>query len=156
MKYIHIECLREWLNSKRSYKENLAVKTFCWKILECELCKLKFPDRIYADNISGEAKYIDLISFDHPENDFIVLESVTQQNIKIIHVIDMEGRDFIKVGRGHDSEVRITDISVSRCHALIKRSLKGEYVVEDNNSKFGTLVLVRKPLMLAKEHTNYL
>lgn len=25
MKYIHIECLREWLNSKRSYKENLAV-----------------------------------------------------------------------------------------------------------------------------------
>lgn len=34
----------------------------------------------------------------------------------------MENRDFIKVGRGHDSEIRITDISVSRCHALIKRS----------------------------------
>jgi pSer/pThr/pTyr-binding forkhead associated (FHA) protein len=35
----------------------------------------------------------------------------------------MDGKDFIKVGRGHDSEVRITDISVSRCHALIKRSV---------------------------------
>jgi len=46
MKHIHIECLREWLNSKRSYKENTAVKTYCWKALECELCKLKFPDRI--------------------------------------------------------------------------------------------------------------
>src|SRR4051812_14539145 len=103
MKYIHIECLREWLNSRRSFKENLAVKTYCWKILECELCKLKFPDRIYADlNGNGEGKYIDLISFEKPESEFIVLESVTQQNIKIIHVIDMDGRDFIKVGRGHD------------------------------------------------------
>ena len=46
MKYIHIDCLREWLNSKKSYKENAAVKTYCWKILECELCKVKFPDKI--------------------------------------------------------------------------------------------------------------
>jgi E3 ubiquitin-protein ligase DOA10 len=62
MKFIHIECLREWLNSKRSFKENYAVKTYCWKALECELCKLRFPDRI----ISETGKYIDLISFDKP------------------------------------------------------------------------------------------
>ena len=68
----------------------------------------------------------------------------------------MEQRDFIKVGRGHDSEVRITDISVSRCHALIKRSSKGDFIVEDNNSKFGTLVLLRKPYLLSKISTNYL
>lgn len=68
----------------------------------------------------------------------------------------MENRDFIKVGRGHDSEIRITDISVSRCHALIKRSAKGDYILEDNNSKFGTLVLVRKPYMLIKRNINYL
>ena len=68
----------------------------------------------------------------------------------------MDARDFIKVGRGHDSEVRITDISVSRCHALIKKSIKGDYVLEDNSSKFGTLVLVRRPIILSKENTNYL
>ena len=68
----------------------------------------------------------------------------------------MESREHIKVGRSHDSQVRITDISVSRCHALIKRSSKGDFIVEDNNSKFGTLVLVRKPLMLQKIQTNYL
>jgi pSer/pThr/pTyr-binding forkhead associated (FHA) protein len=68
----------------------------------------------------------------------------------------MENRDFIKVGRGHDSEVRITDISVSRCHSLIKKSAKGEYIVEDNNSKFGTLILARKPYMLNKSGTNYI
>mmetsp|Transcript_23772 Transcript_23772/g.23471 ORF Transcript_23772/g.23471 Transcript_23772/m.23471 type:complete len:133 (+) Transcript_23772:295-693(+) len=68
----------------------------------------------------------------------------------------MEGRDFIKVGRGHDSEVRVTDISVSRCHALIKKSQKGTYVMEDNQSKFGTLVLIRQPYCLVKGGTNYL
>ena len=49
MKFIHIECLREWLNSKSSFKENSAVKTYCWKALECELCKMKFPDRISSN-----------------------------------------------------------------------------------------------------------
>ena len=62
----------------------------------------------------------------------------------------MDCRDFVKVGRGHDSEVRITDISVSRCHALIKRSAKGEYYLEDNISKFGTLVMIKKPYLLNK------
>ena len=65
----------------------------------------------------------------------------------------MEHKDFIKVGRGHDSEVRITDISVSRCHALIKKSIKGDFVVEDNNSKFGTIVLVKGQLPLVQENT---
>lgn len=48
MKHIHIECLREWLNSKSSFKESTppGVKTYCWKALECELCKVRFPDRI--------------------------------------------------------------------------------------------------------------
>lgn len=113
---------------------------------------MRFPDRI----MSEKGNSIELISYDKPDSEYIVLESVTQQNIKIIHVIDMDSREQIKVGRGHDSQVRITDISVSRCHALIKRSNKGDFIVEDNNSKFGTLVLVRKPHMLQKLQTNYL
>jgi len=66
----------------------------------------------------------------------------------------MENREFINVGRGHDSEVRITDISVSRCHAMIKKGYRGDYILEDNNSKFGTLILIRKPLMIMKGSSN--
>ena len=44
------------------------------------------------------------------------------------------------MGRGHESEVRVCDISVSRCHALIKYK-DGNYFLEDNLSKFGTLVI---------------
>lgn len=45
---------------------------------------------------------------------------------------------------------------MSRNHAFIRRSQNGEYIVEDNNSKFGTLMQVRKPLLLDKRNTNYL
>ena len=44
------------------------------------------------------------------------------------------------MGRGHDSEVRVNDISVSRCHAIINYRPDGIYIA-DNRSKFGTLVL---------------
>lgn len=47
--------------------------------------------------------------------------------------------DGIKLGRGHDCEIRITDISVSRNHALIKFN-NGGFHIFDNKSKFGTLV----------------
>lgn len=67
----------------------------------------------------------------------------------------MDG-ECIKVGRGHESSVRITDISVSRCHALIKKSNRGDFILEDNSSKFGTLVLARKPYLLCKGPTNYI
>ena len=45
-------------------------------------------------------------------------------------------------------EVRITDISVSRVHSLIRMTKKGEVIIEDNESKFGTMLLLQKPYML--------
>jgi hypothetical protein len=43
---------------------------------------------------------------------------------------------------------------VSRCHAFIKKDSKGNVIIEDNQSKFGTLVQVKAPLML-KDLQNY-
>lgn len=54
MQYIHLECLREWLNSKRSHKEGPVVKTYCWKATECELCKEKFPSQVYKDGTNAD------------------------------------------------------------------------------------------------------
>lgn len=47
------------------------------------------------------------------------------------------------MGRGHESDLRINDISVSRLHAIIKYK-EGRFLLEDNTSKFGTLVLIKK------------
>lgn len=105
MKMIHIECLREWLNSKCSVKTNESVKTYCWKAMECELCKHRLPERIIDPRksvVNEHRKYVDLLTFEKPRGEYMVLESVTQQNVKIVHVIDMDSRSMIRVGRGHD------------------------------------------------------
>jgi pSer/pThr/pTyr-binding forkhead associated (FHA) protein len=62
---------------------------------------------------------------------------------------------MIKVGRGHDCQVRITDISVSRLHAFFRKSTRGDFLLEDNGSKFGTLIQVRKPFLLSREFPNF-
>ena len=59
-----------------------------------------------------------------------------------IHVISLANKNAIKLGRGHDVDIRITDISVSRFHSMIKY-YKGNFYIEDNNSKFGTLALLK-------------
>ena len=78
------------------------------------------------------------------------LDKNTSRNI---HMLTVTGKkNEFKLGRGHESEVRINDISVSRCHALIKYRADGFYV-EDNLSKFGTIVLLKDKLRLAEDHT---
>ncbi len=52
-----------------------------------------------------------------------------------------------RVGRGNDVNMRITDISVSRTHAYITM-VDGKSYIEDANSKFGTLMLLQKPIAL--------
>ena len=76
----------------------------------------------------------------------MVLESITNAAGKVIHVVNMLKTDGAKIGRGHDVDVRITDISVSRLHALIKKTPKGYFYVQNNKSKFGTLTLIKHPI----------
>lgn len=66
----------------------------------------------------------------------------------------MISTEEIKMGRGHDADVRVTDISVSRVHAYIRKSHKGYYYLEDNNSKFGTLAMVKSPVLMHFEGNN--
>ncbi len=62
---------------------------------------------------------------------------------RIVHIFQPNAFvKYINIGRGHDSDLRVNDISVSRCHALIKFK-KGTFQLKDNKSKFGTLVLIK-------------
>ena len=50
--------------------------------------------------------------------------------------------------------MRVSDISVSRCHALLKYdSVEHCYYLEDNLSKFGTLVLAKSGIELDVNQT---
>eukprot|EP00347_Sterkiella_histriomuscorum_P023422 403334699 len=160
MKHIHLTCLQEWLNSRKVTKETAISKTFFWKNLECELCKTLFPNHIKT----GDNKnfFLRVIQYELPtfqegeEPSYVVFESITSNTSKVIHVVNMLATNEIKLGRGHDADVRVTDISVSRLHAIIKKTQKGYFIMEDNHSKFGTLVMVRNPIPLQLNDANFI
>jgi len=144
MGQIHLNCLQHWLTSKITIREVSNSKSYSWKTLECELCKMKYPDKLCVKGVN-----YDLLGFEKPDSNYIILESLSKDrsNLRTIHVITMQNKNNIRLGRGHDSDIRITDISVSRNHATIRNSKIG-LILEDNESKFGTLVQIKKPIFL--------
>jgi pSer/pThr/pTyr-binding forkhead associated (FHA) protein len=94
-----------------------------------------------------------VIDYDLPENatHYIVLESISSNTSKVIHVVNMSELNKLFIGRGHDAHVRVTDISVSRLHAIFYKAQNGYFYLTDNDSKFGTLALMRQPLQLTKK-----
>ena len=143
MKFIHIECLQEWLKNRLHLKQTGYAMSYFWRTLDCELCKADFPTSI---QVSGTLR--ELVEVHKPETPYIVLEESKRDSGGGLHVISMEEGNCFKMGRGHECDIRVTDISVSRVHATIKLS-DGEFYLEDKNSKFGTLVQIKQPLQLS-------
>lgn len=123
-----------------------------WKTFECEICKFAYPYLFKVDN-----KVYKLVDIDKPSSGhFMVLESLPleKNTSRTIHVLKFSNeKSSFNMGRGHESEVRVNDISVSRCHAIIKYHPDG-ICIEDNKSKFGTLVLLKDPYPLKLEYTS--
>jgi len=115
VKYIHLDCIREWLEGKKHKKCTPFVNSYIWRGLECEICKA-----FYKDIVSLESgKDASLLNFDVHEDakKYMIIESVTNSSSKTIHVVNFSALSRIKVGRGSQCEVRITDVSVSRHHS---------------------------------------
>lgn len=69
-----------------------------------------------------------------------------------MHVIHFTTAKDIKIGRGHESNIRVTDISVSRIHATLEH-LQNKFYLRDENSKFGTLMGLDRPRLLVQHHS---
>ena len=144
MKFIHLECLQEWLKSRLNLKQNGSAMSYFWRTLDCELCKEDFPTAI---QINDEAR--DLVEVHKPNCAFIVLEDIRRENSnRGLHVVSLSEGNCFKLGRGHECDIRVSDISVSRMHAIVKLS-QGGFYLEDKNSKFGTLVQAKRTVTLA-------
>ena len=144
MKYIHYLCLKNWLNSKieseiEKNSGETTIISYSKKDLCCELCKSQFPDYIRYEGILYN------ISFYKPKfKEFIMFETLRleKRKVKYINIISLDNKDMINIGRSHDCEFSFPEISISRFHSIIHK-VKGELYIEDNNSKFGTLILVQ-------------
>lgn len=156
MKYVHLECLQQWVHNKRHTKELEKVKSYNWKFLECELCKHKIHEEF---EFKGRKYY--LLQYERPTSGkYLILESLTNTPHKTIHVIQIPERlvkpnksVLVKVGREEKVDVRITDVSVSKYHWKIFY-YNGEFYWIDKNSKFGTTVLLRNPISIPQREDN--
>ena len=125
VRYIHLNCLKHWLFQKLERREvNDQIISYYWRQFECEICKKAYPYEFTYKN--RKYRLIDDISRDTPQDQpFILLESLTQEknSSRLVFLVkaNMSGpQQVFKLGRGHESEIRICDISVSRCHSLLK------------------------------------
>jgi hypothetical protein len=95
MQYIHLDCLREWLEGKKHMKETPVVNSYIWKGLECEICKEPYDDEITLKDgrIASLLNYVI-----HPDAaSYMIIESVTNTTSKTIHVINFTQKRKIRV-----------------------------------------------------------
>ena len=95
MGLIHLDCLKEWLKIKKIQRQGEVVSTFFWKNLECELCKQRFPIEIELNNKEKHA----ILEYDLPiyeageQPHYIVLESISSNTSKVVHVLNFLEED---------------------------------------------------------------
>lgn len=153
---VHFQCLKNWIKHKIISKSNINTATYAWKKLECEVCQHPLPR-----NFKYKGKISELITVERPPVPYIILEKVSNQatggteqakkssSLSLI-IPDLDNKENIRLGRGHQCDLRISDISVSRIHAHLKYQ-DGKFMILDNESKFGTLILLGQNYMIKDE-----
>ena len=146
IKYIHVDCLRHWLRSKLQTKTTANTVSYYWNEMICELCGSSLPASVYY-----LGNKLDLISIEYPKKPYLLLEEFTPENFNScgIHLVTIDDGKTITLGRSPDVDFRISDISVSRKHAVIQ-FINNKFIIADNKSKFGTLVKLKKIVSLVK------
>ncbi|KAF4734027.1 hypothetical protein FOZ62_024958, partial [Perkinsus olseni] len=157
IRYVHLSCLRRWINGRLELPDEtdaLATCHFFYKQLSCELCKQLYPTYI---RLPGSDSLTTLVEVPQLRAPIIVLESLASNEENSdpssmsstssltpsgLHIISLADNTPVILGRGHESQVRITDVSISRKHASIRYE-NGHVWIQDLMSKFGTLVAVR-------------
>ena len=146
IQYVHLGCLRYWINGRLCLSES-SKHAYLFRQLACELCKANYPVEI---QISDTIR-IPLVPMPETHAPYIVLENMMRTepenagSSRGVFVISLAGKKILKLGRGHESDVRIADVSISRWHATVSFTENGQFVLEDHGSKFGTLVAMRRP-----------
>jgi Protein involved in mRNA turnover and stability len=142
MKFIHALCLKEWLKTKVASRISEKGMSFYIKDLVCELCNYKLPSTIFYNT-----QRLSLLDIAYPTNSYIIFEEYDNDKKTGFHLMSLTNNSFGIMGRGNDTDIKISDISVSRVHCKIKYQ-KSKFYLEDCQSKFGTLVKLKKKFLL--------
>ena len=157
MKFIHLNCLKHWIKTKKLVKKIDFIKNkenvFVYSIeqIKCELCKEFLPEIIKHKNVVYNLyefnNEINSIVDEHNDN-FIIFETsmIENNNCNYKIVFKFNKNEEILIGRADDCNLIINDITISRIHLKIFFSeLSQQLNLIDQNSKFGTLILMQNP-----------
>lgn len=138
---IHFDCLSAWMTKKiKSVKTGVTI--YNMNGLICDMCQAKYPYSIQQNE-----KNFPIVKIVEPLNDPYILISayeIESERVKIIYLIELKSNvdKTISVGRNERNELHFSDASVSRVHSHLLWS-KNQLFLYDNDSKFGTLLLVK-------------
>eukprot|EP00397_Hematodinium_sp_SG-2012_P011606 GEMP01011750.1.p1 GENE.GEMP01011750.1~~GEMP01011750.1.p1 ORF type:complete len:443 (+),score=66.14 GEMP01011750.1:26-1330(+) len=154
---IHLQCLRHWINGRLQFDGNHdgenVQNSYVYRPLNCELCKTAYATHMRQAGKEASdtgVRHTTIVELPKTRPPYIVLEKETNRpEDKGIYVVSLADKHRLKIGRGHESDARFADVSISRWHATILFNPETkEFRMEDNNSKFGTLVALKGPLRL--------
>ena len=153
MRYIHLKCLKHWINSKSFILEEKSHFYIKYRYIEpkCELCKSSYPKFI---DLNG--KSIEFFELKSDFNKYVILEELKSgnQNNKIIYILSLNIENtLLKVGRDKNNILVISNPAISRIHCGFI-SFKNKLYIHDLDSKYGTLILSHKSEFKLVENIN--
>lgn len=82
--------MKKWINSVRKVQSTMLCTSYFWKVSRCELCRSTLITEFIHDDVSFY-----LLKFELPVsgNDFLVLEQISADDHKMLHVLDIDRRD---------------------------------------------------------------
>lgn len=101
VRYVHLDCLKTWVQTKMQVERQIHVVTFFWHNFECEICKTPFP---FSFKCNGQS--YNLVELQKPtDEDYMILEifQLKKNMSKTVHVLTPKRNNFLfKLGRGND------------------------------------------------------
>ena len=104
---------------------------------------------LYPDMCEVDGELLPIFDFQKPDDThYIVFEVLGMPSGKNFSVVEIPDDYMLEVGRSN-SEICIPDVSVSKKHATMKFDMSvGELVLNDSGSKYGTQIVIQRPLKL--------
>ncbi|CAD8060641.1 unnamed protein product [Paramecium primaurelia] len=152
MKYVHLNCLQIWIQQQIKIKNQHSSIQYIWKKMECEICKMSLQS-----TYTYQGQIFCIMQIQKPVAPYMIWKITSDDKSKegIIQVMELVDKSEIKIGRVPDCDIKLKDISVSRSHAIIKvikqEDNKYKLILQDNNSKFGTLLYAQSDKLLRYE-----
>lgn len=144
---VHYYCLMTWIQYKVISRTEAHMVFYHWKKMTCDLCLHPLPKSIIF-----KGKIYPLITVKKPNSPYLILETVSEHSRELpaINIFSTDNKKEFKIGRGHNCDLKIEDISVSRIHSILKYEQE-KFFIFDNDSKFGTLVSLNNHLSVRSE-----